>query len=158
VPSGRTSAPTTATLPAWQRSALLSTGCRSPLSSPPPERGCTPRALLPLLESRLALLIDGPRDLPPRQRTLRAALDWSYQLVSAQEQTLLSSLGTLSGPFDVVAAGSVSGQDDAAAVLEPLTELADQSVIEVIPGAIPRFQLPQTVREYALAQLAEAAT
>jgi predicted ATPase len=55
-----------------------------------------------------------------------------------------------------VAAGSVSGQDDAT-VLERLTELADQSVIEVIPGAIPRFQLLQTVREYALAQLAEAA-
>jgi predicted ATPase len=111
-----------------------------------------PRALLPLLESRLALLIDGPRDLPLRQRTLRAALDWSYQLLSAGERAMLASVGALSGPFDVAAAAMVSGENDAAAVLDRLTELADQSLIEVIPGATPRFQLLHTVREYALAK------
>jgi non-specific serine/threonine protein kinase len=114
-----------------------------------------PKALLPLLESRLALLTGGPRDLPERQRTLRAALDWSYRLLSAEERRLLTSLGAFTGSFDVAAAGLASGEDDAAAVLGRLTELADQSMIEVIPGATPRFQLLQTVREYALARLAE---
>jgi predicted ATPase len=83
---------------------------------------------------------------------LRAALDWSYRLLSARERALLASLGALSGPFDVAAAGSASGQADAAVVLERLTELANQSVIEVIPGATPRFHLLLTVREYALAR------
>jgi predicted ATPase len=116
----------------------------------------SPGALLHLLESRLALLTDGPRDLPRRQQTLRAALDWSYQLLSPQERSLLASLGTFSGPFDVAAAGAVSGEGDAAAVLGALGELADQSMIEVFPGATPRFQLRQTMREYALARLSEA--
>jgi len=119
----------------------------------------SPGALLQLLESRLALLTGGPRDLPRRQQTLRAALDWSYQLLSAQERHLLATLGAFSGPFDVAAASSVSGEDghdNAATVLDRLTELADQSMIEVTPGGTPRFQLRQTMREYALARLAEA--
>jgi predicted ATPase len=113
-------------------------------------------ALLPLLESRLDVLVDGPRDLPRRQQTLRAALDWSYRLLSPAEQRLLASLGRFSGPFDVAAACSASGEDNPQAVLERLTELADQSMIQVIPGAPPRFELLPTVREYALVRLAEA--
>jgi predicted ATPase len=117
-----------------------------------------PKALLSLLESRLALLTGGARDLPQRQQTLRAALDWSYDLLSDAERHLFACLGSFSGPFDAAAAGSVSGENDQGAVLQGLAELADHSMIEVIPGTTPRFQLLQTVREYALARLAEAGT
>jgi predicted ATPase len=113
------------------------------------------RALLSLLTQRLALLTGGPRDLPQRQQTLRAALDWSFDLLPEDEQRLFRSLGVFSGPFDATTAGALDGGDPMI-VLEQLTELADHSMIEVTRGQEPRFQLLQTVREYALARLAEA--
>ena len=67
------------------RSAAGSTICRSRSSSPPPEpRCCPPPALLERLEQRLPLLTGGARDLPERQRTLRATIDWSHELLSAR--------------------------------------------------------------------------
>ena len=59
-----------------------------------------PRALLPLLQSRLALLTGGPRDLPRRQQTLRAALDWSHALLPPGTRSLFACLGVFAGPFD----------------------------------------------------------
>jgi predicted ATPase len=115
-----------------------------------------PRDLLPLLRSRLELLTGGPRDRPGRQQTLRATLDWSNQLLAPQERDWFARLGVFAGPFDAAAAAAVCGQPDQATVLERLTELADQSMVEAVPGATPRFHLLQTVREYALARLAAA--
>jgi predicted ATPase len=115
-----------------------------------------PQALLPLLRSRLDVLTGGPRDRPGRQQTLRATLDWSHQLLPPQARHLFAGLGVFAGPFDAAAAAAVSGEPDQAATLEQLTELADQSMLEAIPAAIPRFHLLQTVREYALARLAES--
>jgi predicted ATPase len=114
-----------------------------------------PQALLPLLRSRLALLTGGPRDLPGRQQTLRAALDWSHALLAPGAQRLLARLGVFAGSFDAVAAAAVSAQPDPAATLEQLAELADQSLLEVTAGATPGFRMLQTVREYSLARLAE---
>jgi predicted ATPase len=114
-----------------------------------------PRALLPLLESRLALLTGGPRDLPSRQQTLRATLDWSYQLLPDRARRLFACLGVFAGSFDAAAAAAVSGNDDPPATLGQLAELADQSMLEVEPAAAPRFRSLQIVREYALARLAE---
>jgi predicted ATPase len=115
-----------------------------------------PQALLPLLRSRLDVLTGGPRDQPGRQQTLRSALDWSHQLLAARDRQLFACLGVFAGPFTAVAAAAVSGEPDQAAVLERLAELADQSMLEVMPAATPRFHLLQTVREYALARLAES--
>jgi predicted ATPase len=115
-----------------------------------------PQALLPLLRSRLALLTGGPRDLPGRQQTLRAALDWSHALLDPGAQQLFARLGVFAGPFDAAAAAAVSGQQDPVATLEQLAELADQSLLEVTAGQIPGFRMLQTVREYSLARLAEA--
>jgi predicted ATPase len=115
-----------------------------------------PQALLPLLRSRLDVLTGGPRDRPGRQQTLRAALDWSHQLLAPPDRQLFACLGVFAGPFDATAAAAVSDAPDPAAALERLTELADQSMLEAVPGAIPRFHLLQTVREYALARLAES--
>jgi predicted ATPase len=114
-----------------------------------------PAALLPLLRSRLALLTGGPRDLPGRQQTLRAALDWSHALLAPGAQQLFARLGVFSGSFDAAAGAAVSGQRDAAATLEHLADLADQSLLEVTAGQTPGFRMLQTVREYSLARLAE---
>ena len=115
----------------------------------------SPSALLPLLRSRLALLIGGPRDLPHRQQTLRAALDWSYALLSPGAQQVFARLAVLAGPFDAAAAAAVSGEPDRVATLDQLADLADQSLLEVTTGDVPSFRMLQTVQEYALARLAE---
>ncbi|MBV9208383.1 MAG: tetratricopeptide repeat protein [Actinobacteria bacterium] len=115
----------------------------------------SPQALLPLLRSRLALLTGGPRDLPRRQQTLRAALDWSHDLLSPTTRRLFARLGVFAGPFDAAAAAAVSAEPDQVATLEQLADLADQSLLEVSAGQTPGFRMLQTVREYALARLAE---
>jgi non-specific serine/threonine protein kinase len=116
----------------------------------------TPVALLPLLRSRLDLLTGGPRDLPHRQRTLRAALDWSHELLPPGTRHLFARLGVFAGPFDAAAAAAVGGGPaGTAGTLEILAELADQSLLEITAGANPGFRMLQTVREYALARLAE---
>ena len=115
----------------------------------------SPQALLPLLRSRLALLTGGPRDLPRRQQTLRAALDWSYALLAPDAQQLFARLGVFAGPFDAAAAAAVSAEADPARTLEQLADLADQSLLEVTAGDTPGFRMLQTVREYSLARLAE---
>jgi predicted ATPase len=97
-----------------------------------------PQALL-LLQSRLDVLTGGPRDRPGRQQTLRAALDWSHQLLTPQDRQLLACLGVFAGPFDATAAAAVSTEPDQAAALERLAELADQSMVEVTPGATRGF-------------------
>ena len=115
-----------------------------------------PSALLPLLRSRLALLTGGPRDLPGRQQTLRAALDWSHALLAPDAQQLFARLGVFAGPFDAAAAAAASGTQDTGTTLEQLAGLADQSLLDITPGDPPGFRMLQTVREYSLARLAEA--
>ena len=115
-----------------------------------------PRALLALLSDRLDVLTGGPRDLPHRQQTLRAALDWSHELLGAPARRLFACLGVFAGPFDAVAAAAVHGHGERAeGMLDQLAALSDHSLLEVAPGATPRFRLLQTVREYALARLAQ---
>jgi predicted ATPase len=116
----------------------------------------SPQGLLPLLRSRLTLLRNGPRDVPDRQQTLRGTLDWSYQLLSTAAQHVFSCLGVFRGQFDAAAAAAISGEPDDAAMVELLSELTDQSMLEVTPSAGPRFLLLQTIGEYALARLAES--
>jgi predicted ATPase len=116
----------------------------------------SPDALLPLLRSRLALLTGGPRDLPHRQQTLRAALDWSYALLPPGEQRLFARLAVFAGLFDDAAAAAVAGKQDAGLpMLGRLDALGEHSLLEVTAGDTPRFRMLQTVREYALARLAE---
>jgi predicted ATPase len=114
----------------------------------------SPRALLPLLRSRMAVLTGGPRDLPHRHQTLRATLDWSHALLPSDARRLFACLGAFAGPFDAAAAAASAG-GDLVATLEQLADLADQSLLEVTAGETPGFRMLQTVREYALARLAE---
>jgi predicted ATPase/DNA-binding SARP family transcriptional activator len=115
-------------------------------------RELAPEAMLERLGSRLELLTTGPRDVPARQRTLRATLDWSFDLLDGDEQRLLAELAVFSGGTTLEAAEAVCGADVAS-----LDALVDKSLLrrEETDGAEPRFRLLETVREYALEHLEE---
>ena len=101
------------------------------------------------IRERLSLLGEGPRDAPARQRSLEAAIEWSYDLRSPAEQRLLRRLAVFPGSFDAAAATSVAGED----VRAELTRLVDASLLVADP---PRYQLLMTVRTFARARLREA--
>jgi predicted ATPase/DNA-binding SARP family transcriptional activator len=93
------------------------------------------------LEQRLEVLTSGPADLPERQRTLRATIEWSHDLSSEEQQVLFRRLGVFAGGFTVEAADEVCG-----APLEMLQALVEQSLVGRRDG---RFGMLETVREYA---------
>ena len=115
--------------------------------------------LLPLseisrrLEQRLAFLTGGPRDLPARQQTLVATIDWSYNLLEPDEQTALKQLAVFAGGFSLAAAAAILGDDEAA--LRLLSSLRDKSLVVPRRGVDggARFALLDTIREYALERL-----
>jgi tetratricopeptide (TPR) repeat protein len=117
-----------------------------------------PRALLARLERRLPLLVGGARDLPERQRTLRAALAWSYDLLSAAEQVLLRRLSVFAGGATLDAVETVCLLDGTLETdgLEWLAALVDHSLLrqEDADAEEPRLGMLETIREYALEQLA----
>jgi predicted ATPase/transcriptional regulator with XRE-family HTH domain len=119
----------------------------------------TPQALLRRLDSRLALLATGSRDLPPHQRTLRAAIDWSYDLLDARQQALLAALSVFSGGCSLAAAEAVcADQDNASAwvLIDALGSLVDHSLLrqEEDADGEPRFTLLEAIREYGDERLA----
>ena len=99
----------------------------------------------------LELLSGGNRDLPDRQQSLRAAIDWSYELLDPQQQRLLTELSVFAGGCTLEQAEAVC-----AATLEPLATLLDNSLLqrEHRPGRTPRFRMLETVRTYASERLA----
>src|SRR3989440_6630768 len=110
------------------------------------------------LDHLLSRLTDGPwalavgrRGRVPRHQTLEAAVAWSYQLCSAEEQALWARVSVFAGTFDLAAAVAVCGEDGIAADAVPglLTGLVDKSVLtrEGLPGR-PRFRLLNTLRQY----------
>jgi predicted ATPase len=125
----------------------------------------SPQTLLARLERPLDLLVDGARDLPERQRTLRATLRWSYDLLDAGEQALLRMLAVFAGGWTLEAAEACcsTAGDPSGSVLQRLASLVDKHLLwtavgEGVPaaGAVePRFRMLETVREYALERLGE---
>ncbi|MFB4319075.1 BTAD domain-containing putative transcriptional regulator [Actinomadura sp. 21ATH] len=106
------------------------------------------------LEDRFALLRGGTRDAPERHRTLRAVVDWSWNLLDGREQAALRALSIFPGGFTAAAAGHVVPGGDAAEVLE---RLVDQSLLAVADtGAGLRFRMLETVREFSAARREEA--
>ncbi len=112
-------------------------------------RFLAPAALLDRLDT--ALRSPGSRDLPERQRTLRATLDWSHDLLTADEQRLLRRLAVFAGGFALDAAQRVAGDDGD--VLPALAGLVEQSLV-VADG--DRYRLLEPVRQYAADRLAAA--
>ena len=112
----------------------------------------SPQALLARLEQSLDLLTGGPRDLPARQQTLRATIDWSYDLLGPDEQTLFARLAVFAGGCTLAAAEAVCGGDG---LLTGLSTLVDNNMLrqEEQPDGEPRFTMLETIRAYALERL-----
>ena len=109
------------------------------------------------LAERFRVLDAGERDAPSRQHTLRAALDWSYRLLSEQEQALFRRLGVFMGGFTLELAVAVAGEAQGeAGVVNALAALVDRSLVTTDAADPPRFGLLESAREYALVLLAEA--
>ena len=113
----------------------------------------TPEALLGRLDQHLTLLVGGALDLPVRQQTLRATLDWSYELLTEPERQLLRVLSVFAGGCGLDAIEYVRGADGGPilAVVEQLGRLVAHSlvVLEEV-GDEPRYRLLETVRQYAI--------
>jgi predicted ATPase/DNA-binding SARP family transcriptional activator len=112
----------------------------------------TPPQILDRLGRPLELLAGGGPDLPERHQTLRATIDWSYELLDAAQQRLFSRLAVFPGGCTLEAAEAVCDAE-----LEPLAALLDNSLLrrEQPVGREPRFRMLDAVREYALGRLEE---
>jgi predicted ATPase len=111
----------------------------------------TPEAMLARLNKSLELLTHGPLDLPTRQRTLRAALDWDYDLLSPEEQAVFRRLSVFAGSFTIGAAEAVVAGDDDYDLLDIFDSLINKSLLQNVQPVHtdPRFNLLRTIREYA---------
>jgi predicted ATPase/class 3 adenylate cyclase/DNA-binding CsgD family transcriptional regulator len=111
------------------------------------------------LADRFRLLTTGARTLLPRQQTLRASVDWSFDLLSPDERTALCRLSVFAGGFDLEAAVDVvaGGPIAAADVLDLVGSLVDKSLVlaEEHAGAV-RYRMLETLRQYGAERLAEA--
>ena len=118
----------------------------------------SPAAMQSRLEKRLELLTGGARDLPERQRTLRGTINWSYGLLSPEEQALFRRVSVFAGgcTLEGVEAVCNTREDLGVEVLEGMASLVDKSLVQQVesPGAEPRFLMLDTVREYGLECLA----
>ncbi len=110
------------------------------------------------LSDRFRLLTGGSRTAVERQRTLRAMMDWSYDLLSDQERALLRRLSVFSDGFTYEGAEEVCSGDTLARldVLDLLGRLVEASVVTFEPDIRPRYGLLETVRQYALDKLVDA--
>ena len=114
-----------------------------------------PEPLLARLDRRLDLLTEASGDRPPRQQTLRAAIDWSYRLLDEGTRRTFRALAVFRGGWSLSAAVVVCGQADEVALLGELGALADASLIEPAGpiGGDQRFRMLESLREFALEQL-----
>jgi predicted ATPase len=122
-----------------------------------------PEALLARLDRSLGLLTGGPNDRPERQRTLRGAIAWSYELLTEPEQRLFRRLGAFAGGFTMSAVEAVCTNpgETADELLDTLAALVDRSLVQANEGlddgeGEPRFTMFETLREFASEQLAVA--
>ncbi|MCA1702974.1 MAG: hypothetical protein LC808_06765, partial [Actinobacteria bacterium] len=117
----------------------------------------SPSALLARLDKGLKLLTSGRRDAAERQRTLRAAIEWSYGLLTEDEQTLFRRLGVFAGGWTLEAAEAVCDRGDLDAdVLAGLASLVDKSLVRVGEHDEERFSMLETIREFAAEKLEES--
>ena len=115
-----------------------------------------PEAMRGRLERRLELLTAGPRDVPARQQTLRATLEWSHDLLDDAHRRVFARLSVFAGGWTVDAATAVCG-DDGVDVIEALERLVNDNLVRRLDRRHePRFAMLETIAEYAREQLSTA--
>jgi predicted ATPase len=116
-----------------------------------------PEALLERLDHRLDFLVAGARDLPDRQKALRATIQWSYDLLDDDECRLFATLGAFVGSFSLAAVEAVHAGSEAPDALELLASLVDKSLVRAEAAAgEPRFRMLEMIREFARERLDES--
>jgi predicted ATPase/DNA-binding winged helix-turn-helix (wHTH) protein len=111
------------------------------------------------LDDRFRLLTRGHRTAMPRHQTLRATLDWSYELLTEPERVVQRRLAVLAGAFSLQAATAIAADDEIAAseVVDCVANLVAKSLVAADgAGAKMRYRLPETTRAYAIEKLAQA--
>jgi predicted ATPase/Tfp pilus assembly protein PilF len=119
----------------------------------------TPQALLSRLDHSLDVLVGKAQDVPDRQQTMRGAIDWSYELLAPSSKAVFMRLGVFSGGFSLEAAESICSPMDSEEVFTAMELILDNSMLrraESIDDE-PRFEMLQTLREYALEKASEEA-
>jgi predicted ATPase/DNA-binding CsgD family transcriptional regulator len=118
-------------------------------------RMLSPSALLELLSARLLELGGGPRDAPARQQTIRDTIAWSYDLLAPKEKDLFVRLGVFVGGWTLESLEAICEPEHGDASLV-LAGLIDRSLVQRVPGTNvqPRYEMLETIREYAREQLA----
>ena len=121
-------------------------------------RSLSPAQILSKLDDRYALLTRGERGRPDRQQTLRASIEWSYQLCTPQEQRLWARLCVFAGSFELdaveaVCTGDIAGDE----IVDLVSGLVDKSiVVRHERGTVARYRLLEAIREFGLERLNEA--
>ncbi|KWW99080.1 Protein kinase [Carbonactinospora thermoautotrophica] len=121
-------------------------------------RALSPDQLLARLDDGYRLLTTGSRAAPPRQQTLRAAVEWSFDLCSPTERSLWARLSVFAGGFDLEAAEQVCAGDDLppGAILDLVAQLVDKSILSrVEQDSQVRYELLETIRQYGYERLRE---
>ncbi len=118
----------------------------------------TPQALLKRLDKSLNILVGGAKDLPDRQQTLRQTIDWSYQLLEPEEQALFTRLGIFAGGFTLEAAEKICEPLGEVDIFSGIESLLNDSLLRQVRSVSnePRFDMLQTIREYALEKADQA--
>jgi predicted ATPase len=116
-----------------------------------------PQALLKRLDQSLNLLIGGAKDLPDRQQTLRQTIDWSYQLLEPEERDVFTKLGVFAGGFTLETAEEICDPKGEFDVFSRIEALLNNSLLRQVQSVTdePRFDMLQTIREYALEKAVE---
>lgn len=111
------------------------------------------------LEERFRLLVGGARTALPRQQTLAALIEWSYDLLTEEEQTLLRRTSVFHGSFSLQAATAVCAatrEPDEYLTLDLLTSLADKSLVTTLDSQGVRYRFLETIRDYAAGKAVQA--
>jgi predicted ATPase/class 3 adenylate cyclase len=116
----------------------------------------TPQSMLNRLENRLALLAGGAQDLPERQQTLRGAIAWSHDMLDEADRSLFACLSVFVGGAGLEAVEEVCGAEVGSEVLDTMGSLVEKSLVRQSEGldGEPRFGMLETIREFALEQMA----
>lgn len=118
-------------------------------------RSMSPAEIADRLADRFRLLVSGARTVLPRHQTLRAVVDWSWDLLSPAERALATRFGVFAGPVDAGTVEAVCGDD----AFDLLPALVEKSLVVPVDGAedgATRYRMLETIREYAAARLADA--